>query len=193
MSSRHVTDLLPLWIGGDLEARESLLVEAHLLICEACRAEADALRESQAWMRSATPPFSVADRDQVRQEVLAHIASGPLKARSRRVWKGVAALAAAASLLLVLLRHGHPENTGMPAPPPPPRTPPQTLPMPPAPVGVGVARHQPAPPRPDPHEAAGPGASRIEIQTDNPQIRIIWLARATALPEGSLHSIQEDL
>ena len=40
---KHVSGLLPRWLGGELEADERVAVEAHLAACAACRGEADAL------------------------------------------------------------------------------------------------------------------------------------------------------
>ncbi|HXC16951.1 MAG TPA: zf-HC2 domain-containing protein [Holophagaceae bacterium] len=187
MSSRHVTDLLPLWIEGDLDARESRAVDAHLAACGRCRTEAGALRESQAWLKSAAPPpFSVEDRDELRQAVLVRI-----QAPERRVPKvGWIASLAAAALLIVFLRP-HRATAIAALPPAPPLPAPRSFALLPVVKPLRTVRHTLPPPL---EPAAGPGASRIEIQTSNPQIRIIWLARATVQPEGSSpHSSQEDL
>jgi anti-sigma factor RsiW len=186
MSSHHVDDLLPLWIEGDLDVRESRAVEAHLAECGHCRAEAAALRGSQAWLKSATLPFGAEDREELRQAVLARIQAS--KGRASKAW-WIAPLAAAA-LLVVFLRP-HREAVVEALPPAPPMTAPRSFPVIPVTKPLRAARRQAIPPPLE--SAAGPGASRIEIQTSNPQIRIIWLARATVPSDGSLHSTQEDL
>lgn len=186
MSSRHVTDLLPLWIEGDLDARGSREAEAHLAECGPCRAEAEALRESQAWLKSAAPPFSEEDRDELRQAVLARIQAP--EERVPKVW-WIAPLAAAA-LLIVFLRP-HPAAVVAVLSPAPPLPASRSFPLLPVAKPLRAARRQVIPPPLEPD--AGPGASRIELQTSNPQIRIIWLARATVPSDGSLHSTQENL
>ncbi|HTL98519.1 MAG TPA: zf-HC2 domain-containing protein [Holophagaceae bacterium] len=200
MIARHITHLLPLWVEGDLDARASAAVEAHLGLCEFCRAEADALRDSQAWLKSGgLPPFHDADRDRLRREVLARIGTEPRAPQRRAMGWGAAVLVAAATLVVLLFHRERPEPARGPAPRVaaavpavvPPKSIPAPLPLVPRPVLV--ARRHPVPSHPDPDEAAGPGASRIEMQTSNPQIRIIWLARATPRPDGSSHPVQEDL
>lgn len=182
MTMRHVIDQLPLWIEGDLDPRERQVVEAHLAGCAECRAEAEAFRESQAWLKDEeTPAFNADEREALRAGVLARLRAKP---STRPMWLGVAALAAAA--LLIVLARPHP-SPAVAARPPAPEKPIEPAPAIPAPERpVRLARHRPIHPPLD--SDAGPGASRIEIQTDNPQIRIIWLARATTThgaPEGS--------
>ena len=191
MSDRHVLSQLPLWVEGDMEGREASAVEAHLAACESCRAEAEMLRESQAWLKSAPPPFGAEDRDSLRREVLARIRSAPAGRKPTLVWWGAAAMAAAASLLIALFHHGRSEAASLPAPSVAVIVPPTTAPVAPTLRVVSIARRHPVPRPLDPE--AGPGASRIELQTSNPRIRIIWLARATTPPDGSLHPTQEDL
>ena len=181
MTLRHVEDQLPLWVEGDLGAEEAVAVEIHLAACAACREAAEALRESQAWLRSDAAPFNAEDREDLRRAVLARV-QGP----ARGAWwgAGIAALAAAALLIFFVRPHPVEAVASLPAPPAPapaPVAPPERV--------VRVARRHPV--RPPLEPSAGPGASRIEIQTDNPQIRIIWLARADA-PQDPLHPTQEE-
>lgn len=190
MTTRHVVDQLPLWVEGDLRAQEAAAVETHLAACAECRAEAEAFRQSQAWLKGDAAPFTAEDREALRRAVLVR-AQAP--AESRKSWwaVGLAALAAA-SLLIILFR---------PQPPPsvaslPPARPvaPSPIPIAPAPVKpIRLARHRPIhrPIHPPLDGDAGPGASRIEIQTVNPQIRIIWLARATQ-PDALSHLNKEN-
>lgn len=173
----HVKDQLPLWIGGDVEASEATAIEAHLAQCESCRAEADAYRQSQAWLKEASlPPFEPEEREALRRTVMAQIVSRP-PATARWIGWGAAVLAAASVLFLTLHRTKSPVPEA-PAPRLATMEPPKLAPAPVPPLRV--ARRHAHPPRPDlTLTAAGPGPSRIEIQTANPRIRIIWLARAT--------------
>lgn len=192
MSDRHVIHQLPLWVEGDLAAQEASQVEAHLAACGSCRAEAEALRESQAWLKSAPTPINAEDRDALRREVLERIRSAPPTRKGELVWWSAAAMVAAASLLIALSHHGRPEAASVAVPPVATIEPPETVPITPTPRAIRVARRcRPVPRAPDPE--AGSGVSRIELQTSNPQIRIIWLAQATAPPDGPLHPTQEDL
>lgn len=62
MNDPHVLHLVALWIEGDLEAGEMLRVDSHLALCGSCRAEAEALRLSQSWLKAAPPgPFEESD------------------------------------------------------------------------------------------------------------------------------------
>ena len=186
MNPRHVMDQLPLWIEGDLDAPAMAAVEAHLAACDACRAEAEAFRESQAWLKADAVSFTAEDREALRRAVLAQV-HAPMA--PRRAWWGAGLAALAAAVLLVFLVHPRPAPVvaALPSVPPAPVQPTEPAPLPsPAVKVVRVARHRPTPPPLE--RAAGPGASRIEIQTSNPQIRIIWLARESA-PQGSPDSI----
>lgn len=184
----HVLDRLPLWVGGDVEVSEAAAIEAHLAQCESCRAEADALRRSQAWLKDAgVPPFGAEDREALRRAVLAQVASAPSVGRRWVGW-GAAALAAASILLLTLSRKAVPAPEALAphlATAEPLRPAPESVPP------IRVARRHAPPPRPELVRTAGPGASRIEIQTANPRIRIIWLARATQ-PDSPSHLTKEN-
>ncbi len=186
MTLRHVVDQLPLWVEGDLRAQEAAAVEAHLAACAECRAEAEAFRQSQAWLKEDGAPFTAEDREALRHAVLVR-AQAP--AESRKSWWAVGLTAlAAASLLIILFRPQPLPSVG--ALPPARPVAPSPIPIVPAPVKpIRLARHRPIHPPLD--EEAGPGASRIEIQTANPQIRIIWLARATQ-PDALSHRNKEN-
>lgn len=182
MTMPHVLDQLPLWVEGDLDAQGMAAVEAHLTLCAACRAEAEACRESQAWLREEAAPFTAADRETLRHAVLARI---PPRRRGFGGTLWIAGLAAAA-LAFAFLR---PRPSPRPAKeaavlPPSPQPAPSVRPPLPAPL-ARVARRRPPEPIPAPAADAGSGPARIEIQTPNPRIRIIWLAQAKA-DEGSL-------
>jgi hypothetical protein len=191
MTKRHIEDLLPLWIEGDLGEREDAEVREHLASCEACRERAEALRKSQAWLKDApSAPFTLEERAAFRRDVMDAIRAEASATKRRRSWRQPVLLVAAALLvaaLLPLLRR---------SPSPEPNTQASTRPVEPilqpaTPVGqahsssrtIRVARRHTPAARPAPNIEAGP--SRIELQTSNPNIRIIWLARAQAQPSIS--------
>jgi len=192
MNTRHVTDQLPLWVGGDLADAEVQVVEAHLFQCASCRVAAESLRESRQWLQEgAESPYSAEELAAFRTGVMARIRAEAASRRPRktgrtsRLW-----LLAAATLLLTagafrLVRH--PSAGERPGASSPALVASAMEPTPPAPPRLAVARQRPLPAKATPRE--GPAFSRLELQTSDPQIRIIWLARATpvpALPETTL-------
>lgn len=180
----HVLDQLPLWIGGDLDAAETASVERHLAQCPACRAEAERLRTSQAWLREAmTPPFDLADGERLHREVMGRLrreaVAGPTRPLAR---PPVLLMACAATLLLAIVLWRQDPATVAPKPviepgvlqPQPQPAPPQAVPLEPP----RSARGWPAP-----HPQVPPASpARIEFQTADPNIRIIWLAQSGPLP-----------
>ena len=177
MTELHVVDRLSLWVGGDLAENDRDAVQAHLDRCPECRAAARALTESRAWLlQDSVPPFTAEDRLSLRADVMARIrAEHPRRLRS---WPQL--LLAAAALGGVLLYQNRPR----PEPPsvaqrPAPAALPVPAPDPPSPaIPVHRVRRHPSPIIPT--EVPELALARIELQTDNPNIRIIWLARSTA-------------
>lgn len=198
MNQKHILNLLPLWVGGDLSRREAESVKVHLSKCESCRAASEALQASQAWLKRAPEaPFDATDFAELRKEVMATIRAHPnpsfREGDGFSFFRQPSALAAACATVLVvassfwmLNRHhtgplspSSPVATQAPAPPLGPL--PAPLPSP----SAGRAPLHRYLPKPAPQLAANPVESvpsRIEIQTSNPQIRIIWLARALPAP-----------
>ena len=193
MTNRHVLDRLPFWIAGDLDAPETEAVQAHLNQCLDCRAAADGMREGRAWLREALePPFDATDHARLRGAILAQICHAEPPRRTSRLTPRAAILVTTAAALVVLALT-HPLRHLQPVPP---------LPAPPPPTGTGISALQaasgtapsrPGPPRlvraraaprQTPDEATGP--TRIEFQTSDPTIHIIWLAQATPRPEPDL-------
>ncbi len=194
MTTRHPTELLPLWIEGDLDGPEAQALETHLQDCPGCRATAEALRESQAWLKSSPPaPFGEEDYQAIRSRVMAKIQTKARPVRPLR-W---ALLPLAAGFALVVFRLGWGTSSmGVPAPV-------QAVEVAPAtsmPRSTASAVSPAASPRParalarftrpagamKPALEAAPAAyTRIEYQTSDPTIRIIWLtssAESRALP-----------
>jgi hypothetical protein len=190
MTNRHVLNQLPFWIAGDLDAPETEAVQAHLDQCPDCRAAAEALRTSQAWLREAlASPFDAADYAALRESVMAHVRLEPSPRRIARLTPRTAVLAAgAATLLMAILiplwhrTPGAPPSVAStasapaarPLPPPSfhPGPNPPTLPRLARPQPLRMARAEPT-----------PGPARIEFQISDPAIRIIWLAQATPSPD----------
>lgn len=75
MNTEHVTDLLPLYALGALEADEQAQVEAHLPQCPTCQAEAAELMALTASLAAAVP--SRRPRPGLRAAVLQRIAETP--------------------------------------------------------------------------------------------------------------------
>lgn len=56
MKCKHVQDLLPLYIGGDLAEKRAKLVSAHLQSCPACAGTADEYRLTRELVQQFSPP-----------------------------------------------------------------------------------------------------------------------------------------
>ena len=199
MNCTHTARLLPLYAGDDLDGRRALAVKTHLRSCPACRELSEEYAASGRWLSDrAAPAFDDEFFADLRASVRREIARGGAPAgfwqrlASRPGWRPAPAVAVA--LLLIgggllagsrLLRN--------PEPPPPPVL---AQAPPPAAVedeGFGGQKIKPgraprsrprafasfavalkeSPPEQEP--AAEPVMLRIEIQTADPSIRIIWL------------------
>jgi anti-sigma factor RsiW len=169
MNQTHVEALLPLWVEGDLPGEEARGVADHLQHCAPCRAAAEALAASQTWLKDAAEaPFSEGERARFHREVLER-AHEP----ASRLRPILAAAALLLALLGVTLVSGRRRAAPLPPPPAVARTAPD-LPRPPVPP-ASHPRIRPAPP-------GRPALARLELQTSDPHIRIIWLAQATPQP-----------
>ena len=203
MTMHHVLEQLPLWVEGDLDRPKSDAVQAHLALCSSCRTAAQDLITSQTWLREAmAPPFEASDHDRLRRAVMDRIRSEPSRQPLRRLALRPALLAAcAAALLLATLTWRQERPVGIPQPaaegpvaalvaePPTKPAPPPRL------AHLEAARAAPLSVLPRPAEASTAPAreepARIEFQTSDPTIHIIWLARATPLP-GTTLPLQEE-
>lgn len=188
---RHVLDQLPFWVEGDLNPAEYAATENHLAQCPPCREAAEELRDSQSWLReSMAAPFDANDQDRLRRHVMDQIRAEAAPKPFRRFVTRPALLAASAAALLMATFTWRQEHPVAPAPTlnsqpslPPLSHPPMVAPVRTHSTSVRAApRHArltPAEVPPMPHEEP----ARIEIQTPNPSIRIIWLAQAKPLPD----------
>ena len=76
MSCKQIQELLPLYVGRDLEKKRERLVATHLESCAACTAETNEYRESRQLLQEFAPPaFSDAVYANMRREVLRDIES----------------------------------------------------------------------------------------------------------------------
>src|SRR6266550_1608595 len=74
MNCKHVQELLPLYVGRDLEEKRTHLVTAHVQSCAECASSADEYRESRQLLQQfAPPPFSDAVYTGIRERVLREI------------------------------------------------------------------------------------------------------------------------
>jgi hypothetical protein len=194
MTTLHVLDQLPLWIAGDLTHHEMACIEAHLAKCPTCHAAANALRTSQDWLREAmASPFDASDATHLRHRVMDQIRTETTAKPIQRFRVRPALIAASAASLLAASLVWRMDQRR--------EAPPATIEMPPIPP-VAEIRPQPAPEptaasrratpihlsrvEPIPRETESPPQNepaRIEFQTADPTIRIIWLAHAKPLPE----------
>ncbi len=205
MISFHVIDRLPLWIEGDLSETEARQVSQHLSGCASCRAAAEALQESQSWLKDAPPPpFDENDFIKLRRNVLEQLATQelpPSRLKVVRFYQWGPLVAAAAALLLIFLNRwtrtpevsprADPEKRASSSSNPRLALPPTQM-RPPVQVPT-VAPVRPLPDRQPvvfPSKVGSPEILveipstqvRIELQTSNPAIRIIWLPRSPAEP-----------
>lgn len=74
MNCKHVQELLPLYVGRDLEEKHMKLVTAHVECCAECAGSADEFRRTQQLLHLFAPPtFSEAVYSGIRQRVLREI------------------------------------------------------------------------------------------------------------------------
>jgi hypothetical protein len=190
MRCAKVGRVLSLYVGHDLDSDRSREVAAHLARCERCRTLEAGLCRSRLWLESApTPPLGESDYSAVRRGVWRRIeAEGGIAERhSPRAGRLVLAggLLAGALLAVVLSLRPRQELQG----PPTDKldvVPPVTA------EHLGLVRHgddfrefspdrglrsgrrarvRPAVPE------GGQSVVKIEFQTANPGVRIIWLVK----------------
>jgi hypothetical protein len=106
MNCTHSKRLIPLYVGGDLKAKQATVVREHIEKCEHCRNLAVEFEESQRWLRGLTAPeFGDAAFENLRAAVREDIAR--IEARQSLfdmllpVWNLRSAIAASAALVLL--------------------------------------------------------------------------------------------
>lgn len=190
MRCAKVGKALPLSVGDDLDAGRSGEVSAHLAVCERCRALEAGLRDSREWLESVPPPpLEESDYSAVRRGVWERI-EGKGNTAAERLPRHAGRLVLAGGLLAGALlaaflsvrshsRTLQPEARGLVASPAAAATPEPGLlvrnspdPSPVHAISTAPrARVRPAVP------PAGSSVVRIEFQTANPGVRIIWLVK----------------
>ena len=228
MNCRNVEELLPLYVGGDLDEKRARLISAHTQACVECSRSAQEYAEANQLLQAFEPPqFEEATFAAIRSQVLREIETGIVrKSNSSGLWQLLVrpfqprimwAVSTAVVLAVCLFAYYFianrtrkqdipqwAENRGVHALPPPSS-------IKPAPTATAGARPAPAtspnkfrtpqtswhsrrwstthaapikrvPSFPKP-EAAAPTtvastdkALRLEIQTSDQNIRIIWFS-----------------
>ena len=190
MKCRKVEKALPLFVGRDLDRARMSEVAAHLAACERCRGLRAELAAGRAFLEAspAPPLLSQDDYAALRRAVWRRIETGagsPAVGRAGRLIlasAGVLAVAFAA-ILVLRARSELPRASGRSGAPPREEPAVAALPVtareePPPPLApatsVGNTSHRAVRPA-----GRGPESSvvRIEFQTANPDVRIIWLVK----------------
>ena len=192
MNCTHIQNLLPLYIEGDLPSQQADTVRAHLFSCPRCRESVSEYEASQEWLR-ASASTQLDDRffDDLRASVWRGIEESNKPSVFFPRWSWAIAFA------LLLITAGALLYSSMP----PVRDVPDVVKLPPSPGTPSVAAvtepHPPevkrrprrmrplrmtpllpAPAQAERTEVAHDGSDsmlRIEIQTADPNVRIIWL------------------
>lgn len=184
MNTPHVApEDLALWVEGDLPEVEAAGVAEHLAACPACRAEAEAIRASQAWLKEGEEsPFSAEERAALRAAVLAELASPRVTLWPGRAgWGALLAAAALVVLTLGLPRLRREPDRVAPSLPATAAAPPLEVTPGPEPTSAPTtplrARRQPRALA----SAPAPPGIRMEFRSPDPNIRILWLPRTPAV------------
>lgn len=75
MNCERVNQLLPLFVAGDLKAKQTEQVSSHLVECASCRLLADDFKQSQEWLHlSTSSQFDESFFDELRDSVHREIA-----------------------------------------------------------------------------------------------------------------------
>jgi len=189
MTCRKMDKVLPLFVGRDLDPARMNEVAEHLAACERCRGLHAELAAGRAFLEtSPAAPLSEVDYADLRLAVRRRIETDARRPARSRVGRLVLASAGLVTVALaaILVLHARPE-------------------VPRAPRGTGVASREepalaalPAAPLEEPTAPPAPATSladtprkavrtarrgpesrvvRIEFQTANPDVRIIWLVK----------------
>jgi anti-sigma factor RsiW len=197
MKCQVIARWLPLYVDGDLPPRKNERVRRHLESCLPCRGLSEEYRRSQQWLRASAGPALPGEKlEALRQAVWRRVEREPRPSPLRlaveralvalRHWAGQPAVAGAAVGLVVL---GSVTMTRVAGPGGP------HLVVPPEAPQEEVADEAPAeaddpgilaaatpdemeasdPAEGEPSEETSDSRMRIEIQTKDPNVRIIWL------------------
>jgi len=196
MNCTHIQNLLPLYIEGDLPSQQADTVRAHLFSCPQCRESASEYEASQEWLRAAGGSGGTQLEDRFFDDLRASVWRGIEDSNKPTAFFSGWRWAIAFALLLItagallysrrmqpvrdipdVVKLLPPPATGPvaavtePHPPQARRRPRQIRPlrmMPLLPTPAQAVRTEVAHDRSD-------SMLRIEIQTADPNVRIIWL------------------
>jgi hypothetical protein len=201
MTCSKVEKALPLFVGRDLGPVRMSEIAEHLQTCERCRGLQAELEVGRAFLEgSPAPPISQADSDTLRRDVWRRIETGTGRPEVGRAGRLVLASAgilavAFAAILILRARLELPRAPGATAAAPRaeaavaalPAAPREEPASPPVPATFGPENVRKAV-RPAGRSSES-SVVRIEFQTANPDVRIIWLvkkgeAAPTAAPAG---------
>jgi hypothetical protein len=106
MDCRRTQELIPLFVGYDLDPRKGNLVSDHVKCCQACRQVLSEFKESQSLLKSYVPrEFDAAYFEQIEKAVLAGIEDAGklpvLERMMRRLWSVRLPIAVGALLIVV--------------------------------------------------------------------------------------------
>jgi hypothetical protein len=199
MKCSRVERILPLLAGDELEGRRKREIEEHLAGCEGCRLLRGDLLRGRAWFASIpAPSLGEAESGELRHGVWREVESRGLRAGgavprySRFAVSSVAALLAAVLVGLAVLSKGRPGPAASPPAAAVLAAPEETV------AAVAAAQtveevEESAAPEPVPANArplrararrhtgtVPPEVVKIEFQTANPDVRIIWLVKKSA-------------
>ena len=207
MNCARAAKVLPLLVGDDLKERTKREVQAHLAACRECRALEAELMRSRAWLAAVpAPSFEEAEAEELRRAVWREIRAGGHRAGgvTRRgvgigPWRAAGVVAAlliafAAFLRLRPGRDASPVSTLASITPrekavalAPPPHPEESLAREPAPSAPPFSRAR----RGRRARAVASDVVKIEFQTANPDVRIIWLVKKSAEPPSAAGRNQE--
>lgn len=209
MSCRSTQSLLPLFVEGDLPGRKASRVQRHLAGCDLCRGIADQFRQSQTWLHTAPgPAVTGAALERMRRAVWRRIDVEPRPAGWRlaiergwaalRHWTSQPLFAAVAVMVVVVGSVGVTRLEGMggsrldgvltrsdqtaaevSGDEPEPTDDPEMVLAQATPDELSDSTD------PGEGEATDERANdnmRIEIQTQDPNVRIIWFTPAASEP-----------
>src|SRR5215467_4794700 len=75
MNCGRIEDLIPLYVGGDLDAKTTEGVRDHLNSCTDCAMIASQFEESRRWLDGSTPRFEDALFDDIKRGVMGEISA----------------------------------------------------------------------------------------------------------------------
>jgi anti-sigma factor RsiW len=212
MTCQAIQKVLPLFVEGELAPRKSERVRRHLAECLPCRGLCDGFRQSQQWLRTnADPTIGGASLEQMRRAVWRRIETEPRPSSwwlavergwaSMRRWASQPLVGAVAVIFVVLGSVTLTRMEGMGGSRLGASLQPETV------LDESAADNTTADPGDDPEmmlaqatpeeladgtevgepdgaEDRGDDAMRIEIQTQDPNVRIIWFTPPASEPSS---------